>query len=104
MISVSNYTIYCIYSDERKVGGCAIAVRNDHNILMEKFGSRSSRYVLERLQDRRRLKLCIVRAHAPTETAEYYNKDAFHNEFNTLMSNIPSQQAVIVRIDAHEQA
>ncbi|KAK6735793.1 hypothetical protein RB195_018810 [Necator americanus] len=42
-ISSNNYTIYCGDPDEKKVGGCAVAVRNDYNILVEGFGSTSSR-------------------------------------------------------------
>ncbi|KAK6750589.1 hypothetical protein RB195_002519 [Necator americanus] len=29
VISIENYTMYCCDADENKVGGCAIAVRND---------------------------------------------------------------------------
>ncbi|KAK6755931.1 hypothetical protein RB195_014365 [Necator americanus] len=43
----------------------------------------------------------VARAHAPTETTEDHNKDAFYGELNTLISKIPSQQAVIVGIDAN---
>ncbi|KAK6765422.1 hypothetical protein RB195_025371 [Necator americanus] len=46
------------------------------------------------------LKLCIVRAHTLTETAEYHNKDAFYDELIMLISKIPLQQAVTVGIDA----
>ncbi|KAK6735614.1 hypothetical protein RB195_018683 [Necator americanus] len=54
-----------------------------------------------RLRDRRGRKLWIVIAHAPTETAEDNSKDAFYDELNALMSKIPSQQVVIVGIDAN---
>ncbi|KAK6734687.1 hypothetical protein RB195_018088 [Necator americanus] len=84
VISIENYTIYCGDADENKVGGCAIAVRNDYKNLVEEFGSTS-----------------IVSAHAPTETAEDNSKDAFYDELNALMSKIPSQQVVIVGIDAN---
>ncbi|KAK6762573.1 hypothetical protein RB195_023338 [Necator americanus] len=47
------------------------------------------------------LKLWIVSVHAPTETAEDHNKDAFCDELNALISKIPSQQAVIVGTDAN---
>ncbi|KAK6752166.1 hypothetical protein RB195_003530 [Necator americanus] len=40
-------------------------------------------------------------AHAPTKTAEDNSKDAFYDELNALMSKIPSQQVVIVGIDAN---
>ncbi|KAK6763727.1 hypothetical protein RB195_024164 [Necator americanus] len=86
-------------ADENKVGGCAIAVRNDCKNLVEEFGSTSSRCAFARLRDRRRRKLWIVSAHAPTETAEDNNKDSFYDELNALMSKIPSQQVVIVGID-----
>ncbi|KAK6763633.1 hypothetical protein RB195_024086 [Necator americanus] len=46
LISIDNYTIYCRDADERKVGGCAIAVRNDYNNLVEEFGLTSSRCAL----------------------------------------------------------
>ncbi|KAK6727443.1 hypothetical protein RB195_005249 [Necator americanus] len=49
----------------------------------------------------RSLKLWIVSAHAPTETVDDHKKDAFYDEFNTLISKIKSQQAVIVGIDAN---
>ncbi|KAK6735613.1 hypothetical protein RB195_018683 [Necator americanus] len=96
-----NYTIYCGDADENKVGGCAIAVRNDYKNLVEEFGSTSSRCAFLRLRDRRGRKLWIVIAHAPTETAEDNSKDAFYDELNALMSKIPSQQVVIVGIDAN---
>ena len=101
VISIENYTIYCGDADENKVGGCAIAVRNDYKNLVEEFGSTSSRCAFLRLRDRRGRKLWIVSAHAPTETAEDNSKDAFYDELNALMSKIPSQQVVIVGIDAN---
>ncbi|KAK6755546.1 hypothetical protein RB195_014117 [Necator americanus] len=51
--------------------------------------------------DRRGLKLWIVSAHAPTEAAGDHNKDVFYDEINSLISKIPSQQAVIVAINAN---
>ncbi|KAK6739847.1 hypothetical protein RB195_008378 [Necator americanus] len=101
VISIENYTIYCGDADENKVGGCAIAVRNDYKNLVEEFGSTSSRCAFLRLRDRGGRKLWIVSAHAPTETAEDNSKDAFYDELNALMSKIPSQQVVIVGIDAN---
>ncbi|KAK6740202.1 hypothetical protein RB195_008584 [Necator americanus] len=101
VISIENYTIYCGDADENKVGGCAIAVRNDYKNLVEEFGSTSSRCAFLRLRDCRGRKLWIVSAHAPTETAEDNSKDAFYDELNALMSKIPSQQVVIVGIDAN---
>ncbi|KAK6748399.1 hypothetical protein RB195_001179 [Necator americanus] len=101
VISIENYTIYCGDADENKVGGCAIAVRNDYKNLVEEFGSTSSKCAFLRLRDRRGRKLWIVSAHAPTETAEDNSEDVFYDEFNALMSKIPSQQVVIVGIDAN---
>ncbi|KAK6749812.1 hypothetical protein RB195_002053 [Necator americanus] len=101
VIGIENYTIYCGDADEKKVGGCAIAVRNDYKNLVEEFGSTSSRCAFLRLRDRGGRKLWIVSAHAPTETAEDNSKDAFYDELNALMSKIPSQQVVIVGIDAN---
>ncbi|KAK6761675.1 hypothetical protein RB195_022672 [Necator americanus] len=101
VISIENYTIYCSDVDENKIGGCAIAVRNDYKNLVEEFGSTSSRCAFLRLPDRSARKPWIVSAHAPTETAEDNSKDAFYDELNALMSKIPSQQVVIVRIDAN---
>ncbi|KAK6735934.1 hypothetical protein RB195_018910 [Necator americanus] len=101
VISIENYTIYCGDADENKVDGCAIAVRNDYKNLVEEFGSTSSRCAFLRLRDRRGCELWIVSAHAPTETAEDYSKDAFYDELNALISEIPSQQVVIVGIDAN---
>ncbi|KAK6727807.1 hypothetical protein RB195_005466 [Necator americanus] len=101
VISIENYTKYCGDADENKVGGCAIAVRNDYKNLVEEFGSTSSRCAFLRLRDRRGRKLWIVSAHTPTETAEDNSKDAFYDELNALMSKIPSQQVVIVGIDAN---
>ncbi|KAK6762940.1 hypothetical protein RB195_023591 [Necator americanus] len=102
LFSIDNYTIYCSDAEERKVGGCAIAVRNDYNNLVEKFGSTSSLCAYVRLRDRRGLELWIASAHARTETAEDHNKDAFYDELNTLISKVLSQQWVIViGIDAN---
>ncbi|KAK6751951.1 hypothetical protein RB195_003395 [Necator americanus] len=101
VISIENYTIYCGDAYENKVGGCAIAVRNNYKNLVEEIGSTSSRCVFLRLRDRRGRKLCIVSAHAPTETAEDNSKEAFYDELNALMSKISSQQVVIVGIDAN---
>ncbi|KAK6762234.1 hypothetical protein RB195_023085 [Necator americanus] len=100
VISIKNYTIYCGDADENKASGWAIAVRNDYNNMVEKFGSTSSRCAFVRLRDHRGCKLWIVSAHAPTET-EDNSKDAFYDELNALMSKIPSQQVVIIGIDAN---
>ncbi|KAK6762432.1 hypothetical protein RB195_023232 [Necator americanus] len=43
VISIENYTIYRGDADEKKIGGCEVAVRNDCNNLVEEFGSTSSR-------------------------------------------------------------
>ncbi|KAK6728908.1 hypothetical protein RB195_006149 [Necator americanus] len=96
-----NYTTYCGDADENKVGGCAMAVRNDYKYLVEEFGSTLSKFTFVRLQDRRGRKLWIVSAQAPTETAEDNSKDAFYDELNALMSKIPSQQVVFVAFDAN---
>ncbi|KAK6764462.1 hypothetical protein RB195_024689 [Necator americanus] len=101
IISIENYTLYCGDADENKVGGCAIAVRNDYNNLVEEFGSTSSRCAFPPLRDRRGRKLCIVSAHAPAETAEDNSKDAFYDELNALMFKMQSQQMVTVGIDAN---
>ncbi|KAK6750876.1 hypothetical protein RB195_002692 [Necator americanus] len=69
--------------------------------MVEEFGSTSSRCAFLRLWDRRGRKLWIVSVHAPTETAEDNSKDSFYDELNALMSKIPSQQVVIVGIDAN---
>ncbi|KAK6765001.1 hypothetical protein RB195_025078 [Necator americanus] len=100
VISIENYIIYCGDADENKVGGCAIAVRNDYKNLVEEFGSTLSRCAFLRLRDRRGRRIRIASAHAPTKTAEDNSKDAFYDELNSLMSKIPSQQVVIVGIDA----
>ncbi|KAK6747592.1 hypothetical protein RB195_000656 [Necator americanus] len=91
----------CGDADEDKVGGCTIAVRNDYKNLVGEFGSASSRCTFLRLRDRRGRKIWIVGARAPTETAEDNSKDAFYDELNALMSKIPSQQVIIVRINAN---
>ncbi|KAK6764460.1 hypothetical protein RB195_024688 [Necator americanus] len=108
VLNIENYTIYCGDADEKKVGGCATAVRNDYNNLVEELGSTSSRCALLRLRDRTGCKLWIVSAHTPTETAENNSRDAFYDELNALISKIASQKVVIVGIDAsakmgHEQ-
>ncbi|KAK6763934.1 hypothetical protein RB195_024319 [Necator americanus] len=54
-----NYTIYSGDADESKEGGCAIAVRNDYNKLVEEFGSMSPRCTILRLRDRRGRKFWI---------------------------------------------
>ncbi|KAK6760860.1 hypothetical protein RB195_022071 [Necator americanus] len=77
--------MYCGDADENKVGGCAIAVRNDYKNLVEEFGSTSSR--------------C-----ASVQTAEDNKKDAFYDEPNALMSKILSQRVVIAGIDANANA
>ncbi|KAK6765655.1 hypothetical protein RB195_025520 [Necator americanus] len=100
VISIENYTIYCSDANEDKVGGCAIVVRNDYKNLVVEFGSTSSRCAFVRLRDRRGRELWIVSAHAPAETAEDNTKDTFYDELKSLMSKIPSQQVVIVGIDA----
>ncbi|KAK6760907.1 hypothetical protein RB195_022104 [Necator americanus] len=92
VIRIENYTTYCGDADENKVGGCAIAVRNDYNNLLNEFGSMSSRCVFVRLRGRRGRELWIVSAHAPTQTAEDNSNDAFHDELNAPMSKISSQQ------------
>ncbi|KAK6763320.1 hypothetical protein RB195_023868 [Necator americanus] len=101
VISMKNYTIYCGDADENKVGGCAITVRNDYKNLVEEFCPTSSRGAFVRMRDRRGRKLWIVSAHTPTETTEDNSKDAFYDEHNALMSKIPSQQMVIVGINAN---
>ncbi|KAK6747746.1 hypothetical protein RB195_000752 [Necator americanus] len=85
-------------ADEKKVGGCMLAVRSYYNNLVEEFCSTSSRCPFVRLRDRTARKLWIEITHAPTETAEYNSKDAFY-ELNALMSKIPSQLVSIVGID-----
>ncbi|KAK6726531.1 hypothetical protein RB195_004700 [Necator americanus] len=60
-----------------------------------------SRCAFLRLRVRRGRKLWIVSAHAPTETAENNSKDVLYDQLNALMSKIPSQQVVIVGIDAN---
>ncbi|KAK6729513.1 hypothetical protein RB195_006516 [Necator americanus] len=72
--SIENYTIYYSDAEENKLGGCAIAVRNDYKNLVDEFGSTSSRCAFL-LRDRRGRKLWIISAHAPTETAENNSKD-----------------------------
>ncbi|KAK6764281.1 hypothetical protein RB195_024557 [Necator americanus] len=99
VIGIENYTIYCGDADENKVGGCAIAVRNDYKNVVEEFRSTSSRCAFLRLRDRKGRKLWIVSAHAPTETAADNSKDAFYDELSALMSKIPSQQVVIVGLE-----
>ncbi|KAK6764064.1 hypothetical protein RB195_024406 [Necator americanus] len=101
VISIENYTIFYGDADESKVGGCVITVRNDYKNLVEQFNSTSSRCAFLRQRDRRRRKLWIVSAHAPTETAKDNSKDTFYDELNPLMSKIPSQQVVIVGIDTN---
>ncbi|KAK6747549.1 hypothetical protein RB195_000630 [Necator americanus] len=101
VISIENYTIYCGDADENKVDGCTIAVRIDYKNLAEQFGSTTSRCAFLGLRDRRGRKLWIVSANAPTEIAEDNSEDTFYDELNALMSKIPSQQVVIVGIDAN---
>ncbi|KAK6730119.1 hypothetical protein RB195_006902 [Necator americanus] len=103
VISIENYTINCDDADEKKVGGCAIVVRNYYNILVEELGSTSSRCTFVRLRDCRGCKLWIVSPHAPTETTEDNSKNTFYNELKALMSTTPRKQVVIVGIDANEK-
>ncbi|KAK6742608.1 hypothetical protein RB195_010082 [Necator americanus] len=101
VFSIENYTVYCGDADENEVSDCAIAVMNDYKNLVEEFGSTSSRCAFLRLRDRRGRKLWIVNANASTETTKDNTKDAFYDELNALMFKIPSQQLVIVGIDAN---
>ncbi|KAK6762872.1 hypothetical protein RB195_023540 [Necator americanus] len=43
----------------------------------------------------------LVSAHAPMETTEDYNKDAFYDELPAVISKTPCQQAAIIGIDAN---
>ncbi|KAK6763933.1 hypothetical protein RB195_024319 [Necator americanus] len=88
-------------ADESKEGGCAIAVRNDYNKLVEEFGSMSPRCTILRLRDRRGRKFWIVSAHTPTKTAVDNRKNAFCDELNAFKCKIQIQQVVIVGIDAN---
>ncbi|KAK6758554.1 hypothetical protein RB195_016026 [Necator americanus] len=72
--------------------------RNYYNNLVEEFGQGR----LEApLYDRRGRALRIVGAHAPAKTTEENNKDAFYDEINAMMFKIPSQEVLIVGIDAN---
>ncbi|KAK6763942.1 hypothetical protein RB195_024325 [Necator americanus] len=99
VISIKNYAVYCDDANEKKLGGCAIAVRNDYN--MEEFGSTSPRCAFVRLRDRRRRRFWIGSARAPKKTAMDNSKNALYDELNALMSKIPCQGVVIVGIDAN---
>ncbi|KAK6757193.1 hypothetical protein RB195_015176 [Necator americanus] len=103
LINVENYNKCCSDVDEKKVHGCAIAVRNDCSNLAEEFGSTSSTCAFVRLQDRRGGKLWIVSVLAPTEAAENNTRDAFYGEINAIMSTILNQQVVIVGIDTNSK-
>ncbi|KAK6730380.1 hypothetical protein RB195_007069 [Necator americanus] len=70
---------------------------NDYNILVQEFGSTSSRCIFLRLRDRRGGKLWIVSAHAPEDNSN----DAFYDKLNAFMSKIPCQQVVIVGVYAN---
>ncbi|KAK6727072.1 hypothetical protein RB195_005021 [Necator americanus] len=80
---------------EKKVAGCAIAVRNAYNNLVEEFGSTSYRWAFARLRDR---KLWIASPYTPAESAAA-TKGVFYEEVNALMSKIPSQRVVIAGND-----
>ncbi|KAK6762745.1 hypothetical protein RB195_023450 [Necator americanus] len=66
LICIDNYTIYCSDADERKVGDCAIAVRNDYNNLVKEFGSTSSRCLVAGLQKTQTLDLSKIRSQQTT--------------------------------------
>ncbi|KAK6748093.1 hypothetical protein RB195_000989 [Necator americanus] len=83
VISIENYTIYCGDADENKVRGGAIAVRNGYKNLVEEFKSTSP--------------------DAPLYDCGKDSKDAFDDELSALISKVPNQQLVIVRIDADEK-
>ncbi|KAK6725442.1 hypothetical protein RB195_004023 [Necator americanus] len=76
VISIENYNIYCDDADEKKVGGCVIAVKNKYNN-PEEFDSSSPRCTFVGMWDPRERKLWIVSDNAPTETAENNSKDPF---------------------------
>ncbi|KAK6749986.1 hypothetical protein RB195_002159 [Necator americanus] len=69
--------------------------------MVKEFGSTSSRCACVRLRDRRGRKLWIVSAQAPREIAEINSNDAFYDEVIALVSEMPSQQVVIVGIVAN---
>ncbi|KAK6742957.1 hypothetical protein RB195_010309 [Necator americanus] len=90
IISIESCIIYCSDADEKKVGGCAIAVRNDYNNLVEEFGSTLSRCAFVRLRDRRGRELWMANAQAPAKAAEDSSKDTLYDEINALMPKVPS--------------
>ncbi|KAK6761844.1 hypothetical protein RB195_022796 [Necator americanus] len=61
VISIGNFTIYCGDADERQVSGCAIAVMNDYNNLVEEFGSTSSGCAFLRLRNRTDLEYVLTK-------------------------------------------
>ncbi|KAK6729438.1 hypothetical protein RB195_006472 [Necator americanus] len=73
-ISTDNHTIHSGDADERKVEGCALTARSNNNNVVEKYRPKLSRCAFVRLRNHRRLKLWVVSAHAPSETAENHNK------------------------------
>ncbi|KAK6734489.1 hypothetical protein RB195_017963 [Necator americanus] len=89
--SIEDYTICCGDADEKNVGSCATAVRNDYNKLVEDFSPTSSRCALAQLRNPRGRNLWIVFPHAPTQTAVENTKDAFYIEINALVSEISNQ-------------
>ncbi|KAK6730536.1 hypothetical protein RB195_007164 [Necator americanus] len=101
-MSIENYTIYCGDDHERKVGGSAVAVKNDYNTLVEEFAQclpDAPLYDCEITDCRRKPRL--VSGDTPTETVEDNNKNPFHGELNALMSRLFCQQKAIVGIDAN---
>ncbi|KAK6754469.1 hypothetical protein RB195_013459 [Necator americanus] len=92
VISIENYTTYCGNADEKKVGGCVIAVKKDYNNLVEGFGSTSSRCAFVRLRDSRKTLYCKCprKLRKPLRTTV-----RTPSMVNALMSKIPSQQVVI---------
>ncbi|KAK6762621.1 hypothetical protein RB195_023372 [Necator americanus] len=65
IISVEDYTVYCGDADGKKLGGCAIAVRNDCNNLVEEYTSTSSVCAFVQLRVYRGHKLWVVSAQKP---------------------------------------
>ncbi|KAK6751215.1 hypothetical protein RB195_002908 [Necator americanus] len=79
VISIGNYTVYSTDADEKKIGGRAIALGDEHNNLVKNLAS----------------------GHAPMETAEANNDDTFYDEVKALVSKILSQQPIKFGMDAN---
>ncbi|KAK6764245.1 hypothetical protein RB195_024529 [Necator americanus] len=91
VISIENYTIYCGDVNERKVVGCATAVRNDYDNQWKNMAQRrldASSYECGVAEDANYGSKVFIHLWIPLTARRH--KHAFYDELNALMSKIPN--------------